>query len=130
MTEPADTLILFAHGARDPLWRAPADALAERLRTVLPDARIDVAFLEFMAPTLPEAIDAAVAAGARRVSIAPLFWAEGGHLRREVPELIAQCRTRHPGLEIDRWPVLGDSPQVLEALSGVYGRHWRRGAQR
>ncbi|MEN9315366.1 MAG: cobalamin biosynthesis protein CbiX [Pseudomonadota bacterium] len=125
MTDSVDTLILFAHGARDPLWRLPADALAERLRGQLPDARIDVAFLEFMQPTLPEAIDAAVAAGARRVSIAPLFWAEGGHLRREVPELIADCQARHPDLEIDRWPVLGDSAEVLEALSEVYGRRWR-----
>ena len=125
MNDTPDTLILFAHGARDPEWRGPADALAERLRAALPGTRIDVAFLEFMQPTLPEAVDAAVAAGARHVSVAPLFWAEGGHLKREVPELLSDCRARHPHLTIDRWPVLGESGPVLDALAGVYSARLR-----
>jgi sirohydrochlorin cobaltochelatase len=123
-----DALVLFAHGARDPEWRVPADALAQRLRGSLPGVRIAVAFLEFMAPTLPEAVDALVAAGARRLAIAPLFWAEGGHLKREVPELLAECAQRHPGVSIDRWPVLGDSAPVLDALAEVYARRLQAGA--
>jgi sirohydrochlorin cobaltochelatase len=127
MPDAADTLILFAHGARDPEWRAPVDALARRLAAAMPAARVDVAFLEFMSPTLPETIDAAAAAGARRVAVAPLFWAEGGHLKREVPALIAHCAARHPALAIERWPVLGDSAEVLDALAGVYLGRWARG---
>lgn len=126
MPDPDDTLILFAHGARDPEWRVPVDALAKRLRDALPRARVGVAFLEFMTPTLPDAIDAAAAAGARRVAIAPLFWAEGGHLKREVPALIAECAAHHPSLAIERWPVLGDSAEVLDALAGVYVGRWAR----
>ncbi|MFO1197868.1 MAG: CbiX/SirB N-terminal domain-containing protein [Burkholderiaceae bacterium] len=126
MPDPAESLILFAHGARDPEWREPVDALAKRLRGALPHARVGVAFLEFMTPTLPEAIDAAAAAGAHRVAIAPLFWAEGGHLKREVPALIAECAARHPSLAIERWPVLGDSAEVLDALAAVYVGRWAR----
>ena len=122
-----DTLMLFAHGARDPEWRMPVDAMAAMLRQSMPGVRVAVAFLEFMTPTLGEAIDEAVLAGARRVSIAPLFWAEGGHLKREVPELIAAAQARHPQLRIDRWPVLGHSAEVLAALAGVYQAHWQRG---
>jgi len=85
---PADTLILFAHGARDPEWRVPVDALARRMRALMPALRVDVAFLEFMSPTLPQTIEAVARQGARRVAVAPLFWAEGGHLKREVPELL------------------------------------------
>ena len=123
----ADTLILFAHGARDPEWRVPVDAMAAMLRQSMPGVRVAVAFLEFMTPTPGEAIDEAVLAGAQRVSIAPLFWAEGGHLKREVPELIEAAQARHPPLRIDRWPVLGHSAEVLAALAGVYRAHWQRG---
>ena len=126
MPDPAESLILFAHGARDPEWRVPVDALAKRLRGALPHARDGVAFLEVMTLTLPEAIDAAAAAGAHRVAIAPLFWAEGGHLKREVPALIAECAARHPSLAIERWPVLGDSAEVLDALAAVYVGRWAR----
>ena len=127
MQPTADTLILFAHGARDPEWRGPADALAQRLRSALPGVRVEVAFLEFMSPTLPEVLDAAAAAGALRIAIAPLFWAEGGHLKRELPELIDGFAARHPRVSVDRWPVLGDCAPVLDALAGVYAR--RMGAE-
>jgi len=123
----ADALILFAHGARDPGWRAPVDAMAALLARAVPEARVSVAFLEFMSPDLPQAIDAAVAAGARRVAIAPLFWAEGGHLRQEVPPMLAQACERHSGLRLERWPVMGASPEVLAALTGVYAGRWRAG---
>jgi len=125
MKPAADALILFAHGARDPEWRAPVDALAQRLRESMPGVRVDVAFLEFMQPTLNETIDLAVRAGARRVAIAPLFWAEGGHLKREVPLLLAAAQRAHPGVALERWPVLGDVPEVLDALAGVYAARWR-----
>lgn len=78
MIQPGDTLTLFAHGARDPEWRVPVDALAELLRREMPDIRIDVAFLEFMRPTLPETLANAAAASAGRVAIAPLFWLRAG----------------------------------------------------
>ena len=110
----ADALILFAHGARDPGWRAPVDAMAALLAGAVPEARVSVAFLEFMSP-------------ARRVAIAPLFWAEGGHLRQEVPPMLAQACERHTGLRLERWPVMGASPEVLAALTAVYAGRWRAG---
>ncbi len=121
-----DTLLLFAHGARDPEWRVPVDKMAATLAQAMPQVRVAVAFLEFMSPGLVEAVAAAAAAGSARVAIAPLFWAEGGHLKREVPELIAQAQLQQPLLKIERWPVLGDSPEVLAALAGVYAERWRR----
>ena len=123
-TVPA-SLILFAHGARNPEWRGPIDALAARLRAALPETRVEAAFLERMAPTLIEAIDAAVAAGSRRVVVAPVFWAPGGHLRHDVPELIAQARERHAGASFEVWPALGECDAVLDGITGAYSSLWR-----
>jgi sirohydrochlorin cobaltochelatase len=123
-TAPA-SLILFAHGARDPEWRGPVDALADRIRRALPQTRVEPAFLERMAPTLIEAIDAAVAAGSRRVVVAPVFWAPGGHLKHDVPELIAQARQRHAGVSFEVWPALGECDAVLDGITGAYSALWR-----
>lgn len=120
-----DALILFAHGARDERWREPVDALALRLREALPQADVSVAFLEFMAPELGPAIDAAVQAGHQSIAIAPLFWAQGGHLRRDVPVLLEAARARHPQLSLTMWPVLGESAEVLGAISQAYVTLWR-----
>jgi len=45
-------LILFAHGARDPRWALPFEAVAARVRAQRPGVPVRLAFLEFMAPTL------------------------------------------------------------------------------
>ncbi len=119
------SLILFAHGARDPDWRGPVDALAVRIRRALPGTRVEPAFLERMSPTLIEAIDDAVAAGSRRVVVAPVFWAPGGHLKHDVPELIAQARQRHAGVSFEVWPALGECDAVLDGITGAYTSLWQ-----
>jgi len=49
--------------------------------------------------------------------VAPLFLAQGGHLREDIPNLIAAARKRHPELEFRQLPALGDAPGVLEAIA-------------
>jgi len=120
-----DTLILFAHGARDPGWRGPVDALARRLRAALPGTRVEPAFLERMSPTLIEAIDAAAQAGARRVVVAPVFWAPGGHLKNDVPALVDEARRRHGEVGFEIWPALGESEAVLDGITGAYTALWK-----
>lgn len=120
-------LILFAHGARDPGWREPVDALAARLRARLPGVDVVPAFLERMSPALDEAVGAAVAAGATRIAVAPVFWAQGGHLKRDVPELLAQVCATHPDVRIDLWPVLGERDAILDAIATDYSGIWASG---
>ncbi|GMV02267.1 MAG: CbiX/SirB N-terminal domain-containing protein [Burkholderiaceae bacterium] len=120
-------LILFAHGARDPAWRAPVDALARRLRASLPRVEVVPAFLESMPPTLADAVATAVDEGATRIAVAPVFWAQGGHLKRDVPALLARICAVHPGLRIDLWPVLGERDAVLDAIAADYRGLWTAG---
>jgi sirohydrochlorin cobaltochelatase len=123
----ATALILFAHGARDPAWREPIDALARRLHAALPQVDVVPAFLELMSPTLGDAVATAVGKGATRIAVAPVFWAQGGHLKRDVPALLAEVCTTHPGLRIDLWPVLGEGDAVLDAIAADYRDLWAAG---
>ena len=45
-------LLLFAHGARDPNWARPFQAVADRCRAARGEGRVALAFLEFMTPDL------------------------------------------------------------------------------
>ena len=60
-------LILFAHGARDPRWAAPFEAVAAQVRAQRPDVQVRLAFLEFMTPSLPDAGAELAALGRRGV---------------------------------------------------------------
>ena len=48
-------LVLFAHGARDPQWARPFEAVADRCRATRGAGRVALASLEFMTPDLVSA---------------------------------------------------------------------------
>lgn len=115
---PHSSLVLFAHGARDPEWAEPFRAIAARVAADRSDLEVKLAFLEFQGPALPEAIAGLVDAGHRSIHVAPLFMAQGGHLKNDVPKLLAEIRGRHSGLAIKLLPAIGDVPELREAIAG------------
>ncbi|MFT3735986.1 MAG: CbiX/SirB N-terminal domain-containing protein [Rhodocyclaceae bacterium] len=112
-------IVLFGHGARDPEWAGPMRRLADSIRAQAPGQEVALAFLEFMSPTLPEAIEQFIAAGATRVTVVPVFLAQGGHVRRDVPEMLARVQQAHPGVVLRLAPALGESDAVIAAMARV-----------
>jgi len=80
-------IILFGHGARDPRWAEPFERLAARLRAARGDAPVS------------------------------LFFGQGGHIRRDLPQLIDACRAAHPGVEIRCATAVGEDDGVLDAIA-------------
>ena len=57
MTTIAKTaIVLLAHGARDPRWGEPFRVVLERVRSDAPGLAVELAYLEHLAPSLPEAV--------------------------------------------------------------------------
>jgi sirohydrochlorin cobaltochelatase len=111
-------IVLFAHGARDPQWAEPFARIRDRVRAARPEYRIELAFLELMAPTLEEAIAAVIAEGAMGVTVFPLFMAQGGHLKDDLPRILEAIRADHPHIPIGLEPPIGEVPEILEAIAG------------
>ena len=110
-------IVLFAHGSRDPLWRAPIDAVAAEIARHAPDTAVRCAFLELMAPGLPQAVDGLVQDGHRCIRVVPMFLGIGRHAREDLPMLIAQLRQQHPDLALDLLPAVGEMPEVTRCLA-------------
>ncbi len=110
-------VVLFAHGARDPAWAGSVRRLAATIAETAPDLVVEVAFLELMEPRLDEAIDRLVESGVRQVRVVPVFLAEGGHLKRDVPVLIDAARDRHPGCELLLVRAVGEDEGVIRAMA-------------
>lgn len=110
-------VILFAHGARDARWAEPFARVAEKVRTGAPGIAVETAFLEFMPPDLASAANRLVERGVTRIRVIPLFFGRGGHLRAEVPRLIAEIAAALPGVTIDLGPAAGDDEFVIDALA-------------
>jgi sirohydrochlorin cobaltochelatase len=110
-------LILFAHGARDPEWASPMRRVQAILRQLRPGLRVELAFLEFMVPDLPACIAGLVADGASKILIMPMFIARGGHLKRDVPEMLARLRPSWPTVELVLAGVVGEQEAVVRAMA-------------
>jgi sirohydrochlorin cobaltochelatase len=111
-------IVLFAHGARDPEWARPFHEISARLRANRPEYPVALAFLESMEPTLEEAIDSLAQQGASAITVFPLFMAQGGHLKKDLPKILDAIREAHPHVPIALEEALGDVPEVLDAIAG------------
>ena len=85
----AQGILLFAHGARDPDWARPFEAVLERIRAASPDVRAELAYLEFMSPRLAEVLASLAAASTPRVRVLPVFISRGGQVKAHVLWLVA-----------------------------------------
>ncbi|GAA3732063.1 sirohydrochlorin chelatase [Streptomyces tremellae] len=114
-------LLLVAHGSRDPRHAASVHALAERVRSLRPELRVETAFLDFNAPSVPGLLDR-LAAGARErgapraVVASPLLLTRAFHAKTDLPAVLREASARHPLLRILQAPVLGPSPLLLRGL--------------
>ena len=112
-------IILFAHGSREPQWRAPIEAVAVQISARQPDARVRCAYLEICEPSLLDAASELIAAGARQLRVFPLFLGVGKHAREDLPLLIAQVRAAHPDVPIELLPAAGEYAQMTALMADI-----------
>ena len=110
-------LLLFAHGARDPRWAEPFEAVRQRVQASDPSLAVRLAFLEFMTPSLREAGDSLAAAGCTRVDVVPLFLGAGGHVRKDLPALLAELSAAHAGVQWQLRRAIGEVDSVIDAMA-------------
>ena len=109
-------IILFGHGARDARWREPFDCLAALWKAQHPEVLVQLAFLEMMEPSLQEAVASLGALGSQQITVVPVFFGQGGHLRNDFPVLLEQCRAQFPQITLSTTPAVGENDAVLQAI--------------
>ncbi|MEV8007673.1 MULTISPECIES: sirohydrochlorin chelatase [Streptomyces] len=124
MTHP--TLLVIAHGSRDPRHAATVHALTERVRAERPGLRVETAFLEFNAPSVPRVLERLAAQGADEVVALPLLLTRAFHAKTDIPSVLREARARLPRLRIRQADVLGPSP----LLNATLGRRLREAGAR
>jgi sirohydrochlorin cobaltochelatase len=121
-------IILFAHGSRDPLWRAPLEAVASAIAAKHPDRPVRCAYLELCAPDLATVTTEIIASGASfpglsdlngalYVRIVPMFLGMGVHARKDLPELVDALRVAHPSVHFEVVPPIGEDARVTALLA-------------
>jgi sirohydrochlorin cobaltochelatase len=111
--------ILLAHGSRDPLWRQPMEAVAERIRQLAPAIEVRCAYLEITAPDLASCTAELVQLGVRFITIVPMFLGIGKHARNDLPVLLASLKASHPQVEFQLRDAIGEEVQMIELMARI-----------
>ena len=109
-----ECIVLFAHGSRDPEWSRPFESLAAELSK---KHVVRLAYLELMQPPLADAIASLADAGVDSIRVVPVFLAQGGHVKQDLPRLVAAARSAHPNINVTLEQAIGERPQVLAAIA-------------
>ena len=109
--------ILFAHGARDPQWAGPFERIREHMLAARPGLDVHLAYLELMQPSLEDVVAACAAKAVDSIRLIPLFMAQGGHLKQDLPKKIAALRERHPEIDIVVSPPIGEVEAILDVIA-------------
>lgn len=111
------SIILFAHGSRDPQWVGPFETLRAAVERRSPECAVTLAYLDHSSPDFTTAVDQLVARGATSINVVPLFLGPGAHVRVDVPQLVERASAMHPQVQFELKAFIGDAPEVLDAIA-------------
>ncbi len=113
----AQSIVLFAHGARDPQWAEPFERIRDQVRRARPQSQVDLAFLQTMQPSLADAVAEHARRGIGSVLVVPLFFGQGGHLKEDLPRLIQAISASHPGVSLRVTPAAGEVDELVALIA-------------
>ncbi len=98
-------------------YQAGLESLADRLRPLVNGSTLKLAYNEFCAPTLEEAVESLVKENVDAITVVPSMLTPGGvHSEVEIPETLDTLRKKHPGVNFRyTWPF--DMDRVARMLS-------------
>ncbi len=107
---------MIDHGSRHDEANRALELVAQRVRVLAPERLIEIAHLELAEPSVPEAIDACVAAGVAEIVVHPFFLAPGRHTTRDIPRLVREACVRHPQLRVRVTAPLGPDDKLADLV--------------
>ena len=113
-------IALFAHGSRDPLWRAPMESVRQRIEAQHPQLPVRCCYLELCAPSLQDAVQELVAThGVNHLTVVPMFLGTGKHAREDLPLLMEQLYSAHPGVQFQVQQAIGEDPRMTALMADI-----------
>jgi len=103
-------------------YKSGLEAVAAELQSQLDGVLFGIAYNEFCAPTLEEAVEELIAKGARSIVVTTTMFTPGGsHSEVEIPEIMDELRKFHPSVELRyAWPF--DLHEVASTLASQINR--------
>jgi sirohydrochlorin ferrochelatase len=108
--------LLIAHGSRRPEANRDLVDLAFAIRGRTHYPIVDVAYLEVVEPTIPQAARGCVEQGATRVSLLPYFLSAGAHVVEDLERIRADLALEFPAVRFVLCKPLSLHPLLIDIV--------------
>ena len=109
-------ILLVDHGSRHDEANRVIESIAKRVRALAPERLVEIAHMELAMPSVAEAIDTCVDAGASEIVLQPFFLAPGRHTTHDIPRLVREACVRHPQLIVRVSAPLGPDDRLADLV--------------
>ena len=109
-------IVIAGHGSRDPDGIQEFEALIELIRARAPQHVVSHGYLEFVSPTIDQAVATNLAAGARQVVLVPGMLLAASHAKNDLPSELRTFAREHPDIDFHFGAPLGLHPLLLKLV--------------
>lgn len=111
-------VILIAHGSRNSQWQTQFQHIESLIQDYCLSAKPKVAFMELAEPTLAQQVQSSMDEGIKHFVVVPLFFAEGKHLKVDIPNQINELLQQHP-IHIELTPAIGLEALLQQSIAAI-----------
>lgn len=109
-------LLLVAHGSKDPEWTIPFKAIENFTKREF-SGPVVLSYLESSSPRIEEGILKLLSSGVTNITVAPLFFAAGSHVRTDIPQIIQSAAEHQPRVTFNILPAVGQIQAIQRLIS-------------
>ena len=113
------SLVLLAHGSKNPEWAAPFRKLTADLQKDLGENAVYLCFMENAEPGLMEIAREIMQTPVRKYRLLPMFMAKGAHFHEDIPAEMAKVKAAFPELDGELLEPIGLHPLFFELMGNV-----------
>lgn len=111
-----DHIILLAHGSSDANWKRPFESLLSRVAGEVSKDKVSLAYMELCSPSIEDILHT-LPSDKANIAVYPLFFAQGRHLRVDVPKQLDALTNQHRTLTL--LEPIGDNVEVVQAMESA-----------
>lgn len=114
--------LFIAHGSREPAALDGFNSLLSTIRNAIKAYPVLGAYLTLNEPSIATAIESAMKQGVDDYVIVPLFFFEGSHVKKDIPQILADLKLKHPQLNFQVMPPMASIDSFAEWVVGNTSR--------
>ena len=122
-------IVLFAHGSTIASANDAVRSVTAGLARRFAEARFETAFLDCAPPTLADAVNSLITMGSDRIVVIPYFLTLGVHLQHDLPRIVREIESIHPGVVVEVTEPLDGHPALLDIVADRAARALNGGSR-